>query len=396
MIKTLNNIIETILGFIVIIIAVGFLFYVYKENHGKGALSEYRLVAKFDRIDGLNIGSDVKLSGIKIGYIKDVEIDPVSYRAKVIIHVNADIKLPLDSSADISSDGLLGGKYIAIIPGTEEGVLTDFGIITKTHSAVSFEGLLSKFLVKDDGAKDTTSAPKTEIAKATPAISSTPVTKSTPQDKKSSNDASKKDDAKKDDAKKMDSTNKNDVSKKDPINSSDLNAKKSNEKPKKDSNETQKTNDNKGAVLTANNKNIKADANIKSQVTNAIKLPDDKKAAPNNNSKGSKDSSDTVDKSKSKQDAKDSVKDQTTKSTNNSSNQDQNLDSSGFDDTSSNNKDDNSFDINVNSPDDFTVVEEDNSGSNTFGNSDDMVAQNGTDGFGDNSIAQDNDKKKNL
>ena len=99
------------------VLAAGFFFiYAYSANQ-KGSADGYTLFANFERIDGLTAGSDVKMSGVKIGTVINLEINPQTYQAKVILSLKHDIQLPQDSSAEITSESLLGGKYISIIAG---------------------------------------------------------------------------------------------------------------------------------------------------------------------------------------------------------------------------------------------------------------------------------------
>ena len=91
-------------------------------------------------------GSDVRLAGVKIGTVQGATIDPKTYLADVTLSVRGDVKLPTDSSAEITSDGLLGGKYLALAPGGAEAMLPAGGTITVTQGSVSLEQLLGKFI----------------------------------------------------------------------------------------------------------------------------------------------------------------------------------------------------------------------------------------------------------
>ena len=106
----------------------------------------YVVYAQFERIDGLTVGSDIKMSGVKIGTIQHVEIDPKTYQAKVTMILKREIELPEDSSAEVASESLLGGKYIALMPGGSDQYLKPGGQIVHTQSSISFESLISKFL----------------------------------------------------------------------------------------------------------------------------------------------------------------------------------------------------------------------------------------------------------
>lgn len=146
MAKTSNSFIETFLGAFVIVVAVCFVYFAYTSGQDGRSMRGYTVSAKFQRIDGLHVGSDVKVSGVKVGSVLSLEIDPKSYQAKATLFINDSIKLPTDSSAAIVSEGLLGGKYIALDPGADSELLGDKDVITQTESSVNLETLLNKFL----------------------------------------------------------------------------------------------------------------------------------------------------------------------------------------------------------------------------------------------------------
>jgi phospholipid/cholesterol/gamma-HCH transport system substrate-binding protein len=139
------NMIEAVMGAIVLIIATFFLIFAYTSSKG-GVYTGYPLIAKFDRIDGLSIGNDVRISGVKVGSIVSIDIDPKTFLAQVVMTVRKGLALPTDTAAEITSESLMGGKYIALIPGGDEKTLTPGEQITYTQSSVSFENLLGKYL----------------------------------------------------------------------------------------------------------------------------------------------------------------------------------------------------------------------------------------------------------
>ena len=140
-----SNIVESVLGALVLLVAVSFFAWAYARAD-VGDPGGYTLVAKFESIGDLEPGGDVRLSGIRIGQILSLELDPVSFRAEVRFSVLNDIELPADSSAQIVSASLLGGKYLSITPGGDDVVLADGGEIEYTQSAVNFEDLLGQFI----------------------------------------------------------------------------------------------------------------------------------------------------------------------------------------------------------------------------------------------------------
>ena len=137
------NPVETLMGGIVLIIAICFLILGMKsinENQREG----YQISLIFGSSAGLKNGDHVKISGINVGKILNLELDIENYNAKVIVNLNDNIKVPDDSSARITSSSLLGGNFIDIIPGSSEKHLSYDDIIYDTKDSVSFTDLLGK------------------------------------------------------------------------------------------------------------------------------------------------------------------------------------------------------------------------------------------------------------
>jgi phospholipid/cholesterol/gamma-HCH transport system substrate-binding protein len=137
---------ELVAGAVVLAVAAGFLWYALASTGRSVGGSGYDLHAKFDRIDGLSVGSDVRVAGVKVGSVTAARIDPKSYQAVVNFTVASDLQLPKDSSAVVTSDGLLGGKYLSLEPGGDIAMLPAGGEITLTQSSISIEQLLGKFI----------------------------------------------------------------------------------------------------------------------------------------------------------------------------------------------------------------------------------------------------------
>src|SRR5918996_4779129 len=140
-----RNLLETLLGAIVLIVAIGFLVFAYNTSQ-VGRESGYELVARFDRVDGLARGSDVRISGIKVGTVIDQSLDPTTYRAEVRFTMREDVELPADTSAAVVSDGLLGGKYLSLVPGGDIEMLEPGDEVSLTQSAINFEDLIGHFI----------------------------------------------------------------------------------------------------------------------------------------------------------------------------------------------------------------------------------------------------------
>jgi len=144
-----GNLVETLIGAVVLVVAAGFFFFAYGRAD-VGAVSGYEVIAKFERIDGLSVGSDVRMSGIKIGTVLNQTLDPEDYLAVVRLSIDPSVKLPDDSSAEVVSDGLLGSKYMSLVPGGADEMIEVGGEIRFTQSSVSLEQLIGKFMFSSD------------------------------------------------------------------------------------------------------------------------------------------------------------------------------------------------------------------------------------------------------
>jgi phospholipid/cholesterol/gamma-HCH transport system substrate-binding protein len=142
---------EILTGLFVIVIAAVFLVYALGRAQALGD-SGYPLKAQFSSIGGLTVGSDVKLGGVVIGHVTDEHLDTTTYAAIVTMDIDNDIKVPSDTSASITSDGLLGGNYVSLSPGGSDTMLAAGQSFAVTQSAINIEDLLGKFIFSMGGA----------------------------------------------------------------------------------------------------------------------------------------------------------------------------------------------------------------------------------------------------
>lgn len=149
-----RNIVEALLGALVLIIAVFFFVYGTGKADVGDVSGGYIIKAQFTDIGTLNEGDDVKISGVKIGEIGAIGLDPVLYNAEVSMSIDPDVELPYDTSARISSEGLLGGTYLALDIGGDPEMLADGESIAITQSAQNLEQLLGKFIFSMKDNKD--------------------------------------------------------------------------------------------------------------------------------------------------------------------------------------------------------------------------------------------------
>jgi phospholipid/cholesterol/gamma-HCH transport system substrate-binding protein len=145
-----RSVIETIMGAVVLVVAGLFLFFAYSSSNVR-ATDGYELIARFNKVDGLANGSDVRLSGIKVGSVIGQSLDPKTYRAVVRISVDSSLKLPEDTTARIQSDGLLGTAYMVLDPGGSEELLQPGGQIHYTQDAINLVDLLGRFIFSGGG-----------------------------------------------------------------------------------------------------------------------------------------------------------------------------------------------------------------------------------------------------
>ncbi len=140
------NILDAFLGFMVLLITGLFLFYVYITLDTKLFKSDgFRLHARFENIDGIVTGSKVKLSGVDIGTVKSISLEPESYYAFITMNFDKKFSFPDDTEASVQLEGLLGGSYISILPGGSDVMLLNDQEILYTQGSTSLLNLMLKF-----------------------------------------------------------------------------------------------------------------------------------------------------------------------------------------------------------------------------------------------------------
>ncbi len=139
------NLMEVTMGFLVLLTAVSFLIFGINTNK-LNSNEKIFISVVFEDSTGLKIGGLVKVSGVNVGKIEDLKLLTDSYEARATISIDKSINLPDDSSARITSSGLLGSNYIEIVPGISEGVLKERDTIFDTTGSVSFTDLLGKMI----------------------------------------------------------------------------------------------------------------------------------------------------------------------------------------------------------------------------------------------------------
>lgn len=137
---------EVIVGGVVVAAAAAFLLYAGQFTGPGGGASSYPLTASFRSVDGVGVGTDIRLAGVKVGTVTALDLNPETFRADATFAIQNDLTLPDDTSAVISSEGLLGGNFVELLPGGSPFTLEAGAEIVDTEGAVSLISLLLRFV----------------------------------------------------------------------------------------------------------------------------------------------------------------------------------------------------------------------------------------------------------
>ena len=137
---------EVVAGAVVVAVALGFLGWSLGGKSLTGGAESYTLTASFRSVEGIRAGSDVRLAGVKVGSITSLTLNPDTYYADAVVEVDAKLKLSTDSAILISSEGLLGGNFVELVPGGAEEILAPGDEIEDTQGSVSLLTLLMKWV----------------------------------------------------------------------------------------------------------------------------------------------------------------------------------------------------------------------------------------------------------
>jgi phospholipid/cholesterol/gamma-HCH transport system substrate-binding protein len=135
---------ETILGAAVAVVAVGFFIFASAQAGASGSAGGYELRASFQQVNGIGVGSDVRISGVKVGVVRSITLDPNTYYAVATLSIDDGVQVLDDSTARVATDGLLGGAYVSIEPGGMDA-LAPGAEIPNTQGSVDLLELLGSF-----------------------------------------------------------------------------------------------------------------------------------------------------------------------------------------------------------------------------------------------------------
>ena len=155
-----RNAVETVMGAVVLMVAAFFVYFTYTSANVQ-TVRGYDITARFLKIGGLNEGSDVRISGIKVGSVTEHRLDGETYDAVVSLSISPEVKIPDDSVASIASSGMLGDKYVRLEPGESKNYVAAGGELKKTKDYRSLEDQVGEiiFLATSPGGEDKDKSP---------------------------------------------------------------------------------------------------------------------------------------------------------------------------------------------------------------------------------------------
>ena len=145
-----KNMAETVVGAIVLGIAIIFAVFLWRFSDVGFGTGQYTVDAKFRSAEGITVGTDVRLAGVKIGSVSNLSLDPQTFQAIARLSIKPEYQMPDDRAAIISSEGLLEGSFVEILPGGSYKLMEDGSEFSETQGAVSFISLLMKFVTGKD------------------------------------------------------------------------------------------------------------------------------------------------------------------------------------------------------------------------------------------------------
>jgi len=169
-----ENWLEALVGLLVIGVAAWFVSYAYARTSGSVGLDSYVLTARFPSASGVSEGTDVRVSGLKVGTVTGLKLDPKSYQALVKFSIDSAVKLPTDSTAAITSQGILGGNFISLVPGGDPEMLKPGGEITDTQGSTDLMGLIGSYINRSGSSSGAAAAGGSATPAAKPAPGAAP------------------------------------------------------------------------------------------------------------------------------------------------------------------------------------------------------------------------------
>lgn len=136
---------EAIIGGVILLICGLFFTHIFQQSDNiKRNVYKNVFYAKFNNIDGIQVGTEIKIAGVRVGMVEKTELDTNTFQVKVKMNINENLNIPTDSVVAVTSSGLLGGKFLNIKPGVEDVFLTNGSSFSSTQSSLNLEDLIGK------------------------------------------------------------------------------------------------------------------------------------------------------------------------------------------------------------------------------------------------------------
>ena len=121
--------------------------FVLSAGRDSGAIGSYTVTARFPSAEGVYTDSAVRLAGVQVGRVTGMAYEPATQRTVLTLEIDPGVEMPLDSIAIITSEGMLGGRFIRLDPGGSMDLLADGDTIEYTQGSIQFEELLAKVIL---------------------------------------------------------------------------------------------------------------------------------------------------------------------------------------------------------------------------------------------------------
>ena len=148
-----NATVETLIGAAVVLIAAAFFLFAYQSSGRSSAAGGYRLLAEFDNAEGINVGTDVRMAGVKVGTVVGQTLNHENFQAAITMLIDPTLQLTEDTTAKVTAEGLLGAKFISLEQGGSETKLAEGGVIQYTQGAVDIWSLIGEAMFDKSGGK---------------------------------------------------------------------------------------------------------------------------------------------------------------------------------------------------------------------------------------------------
>ncbi len=141
-----EHLLEAGVGLLVVLAAITFVLFAAGRTGGTGGGDTIRVKALFPAANGISVGTDVRIAGLKVGSVADQKLEPQTYQAEVTLALDRDVAIPADSSAAITSESLLGGSFVALLPGGSQTPLKEGDTILETQGSVDMMSLVGSVI----------------------------------------------------------------------------------------------------------------------------------------------------------------------------------------------------------------------------------------------------------